>query len=251
VYGIVSSVKLLLTSSGVSNPTIRDALVALLGKPIEECRALVVPTAIHPFSVGPEMAGRLIRGEVRTPLTDLGWASVGVLELTALPSIDRDVWLPTVAAADALLFWGGDPLYLSYWLHESGLAELLPSLTRPVYVGVSAGAIAAATTFGETYTEPRGASGDALTSEDMVFATPEGDVDRTFVTAAGAGLVDFAVIPHFDNPDHPDASLLNAERWAAKLPVPTYAIDDQSAVMVNDGAVDVVSEGAWRLFTPA
>jgi dipeptidase E len=243
-------VKLLLTSSGISNASILSALVDLLGKPIAESTALVVPTAIHPFSVGPEMAARLVRGEVRTPLTDLGWKSVGLLELTALPSISGDVWIPTVQAADALLFWGGDPLYLSFWLQESGLGELLPSL-GPVYVGTSAGAMATARTFAETYTEPRSCSGTPLTSEDVVFDTPEGPVDRTLVTAAGAGLVDFALIPHFESPDHPDASLANAERWAAALPVPTYAIDDQTALRVTDGVVDVVSEGSWRLFGAA
>ena len=243
--------KLLLTSSGISNASILDALVELLGKPIVESTALVVPTAIHPFSSGPEMAARLIRGEVRTPLTDLGWGSLGVLELTALPSIKKDVWIPTVQAADALLFWGGDPLYLSFWMHESGLVDLLPSLTESVYVGISAGAMAAATTFGETYTDPPGGSGRPLTSEDLVFDTPDGDISRTFVTAAGAGLVDFSLIPHLDNADHPDASLTNAEKWAAKLPVPTYAIDEQTALKVTDGVVEVVSEGAWRLFAPA
>ena len=242
--------KLLLTSSGISNAGIQAALVELLGKPIAECTALVVPTAILPFSVGPEMAAKLIRGEVRTPLADLGWASLGLLELTALPSISKDVWIPTVQAADALLFWGGDPLYLSFWMQQSGLADLLPSLTGSVYVGTSAGAMAAAATFGETYTEPPGGSCKPLTSEDMVFATPDGDVSRTFVTAAGAGLVDFALIPHLDSPEHPDASLANAEKWAAKLPVPTYAIDDETALAVTDGVVDVVSEGAWRLFAP-
>jgi dipeptidase E len=110
--------------------------------------------------------------------------------------------------------------------------------------------MAAASTFGETYTEPRTGSGVALTTEDIVFATPDGEISRTFVTAAGAGLVDFAVIPHLDNPGHPDASMANAETWARKLPVPTYAIDDQTAVKVVDGVVDVVSEGAWRLFAP-
>jgi dipeptidase E len=240
-----------LTSSGISNASILDALVELLGKPIVESTALVVPTAIHPFSSGPEMAARLIRGEVRTPLTDLGWGSLGVLELTALPSIKKDVWIPTVQAADALLFWGGDPLYLSFWMHESGLVDLLPSLTESVYVGVSAGAMAAASTFGETYTDPPSGSGRPLTSEDMVFDTPDGDISRTFVTAAGAGLVDFSLIPHLDNADHPDASLTNAEKWAAKLPVPTYAIDEQTALKVTDGVVEVVSEGAWRLFAPA
>src|SRR4051812_5330656 len=119
--------KLLLTSSGVTNASIRDALVGLLSKPIEESSALVVPTGIYPFSVGPVMAARLIRGEVATPMTDLGWASLGMLELTALPSIDRDVWLPGVESADALLVWGGDPVYLSFWLRESGLADVLPS----------------------------------------------------------------------------------------------------------------------------
>ena len=244
-------VKLLLTSSGISNGSIQQALVELLGKPIAEATALVVPTAILPFSVGPEMAVKLIRGEVRTPLTDLGWKSLGLLELTALPSIDRDVWMPAVRSADALLFWGGDPLYLSHWMHESGLAELLPSLTETMYVGVSAGAIAAAATFGETYTEPLSHAGAPLSSEDMVFSTPDGGVSRTFVTAVGAGLVDFSIIPHLDNPDHPDASMPNAERWAAKIGAPTYAIDDQSAVRVIDGVTDVVSEGRWRLFAPA
>jgi dipeptidase E len=64
------------------------------------------------------------------------------------------------------------------------------------------------------------------------------------------GLVDFALIPHLDHKDHPDASLANAEKWAARLPVPTYAIDDQTAIQVVDGDVKVVSEGHWKLFTP-
>jgi dipeptidase E len=83
-----------------------------------------------------------------------------------------------------------------------------------------------------------------------VFATPEGEADRILVTAHGAGIVDFALIPHLDNKDHPDASLANAEKWAAKVPAPVYAIDDQTAIKVVDGNVEVVSEGHWKLFTP-
>ena len=243
--------ELLLTSSGISNPSILGALVELLGKPVAESRALVVPTGIYPFSSGPEMAARLVRGEVRTPLTDLGWASVGLLELTALPSIDRDVWLPVLQQADALLVWGGDPLYLSHWLRESGLGELLPSMDGLVYVGTSAGAMATATVFAETFTEPRRASGTPVSSEQVLFSSQDGDAERTLVTATGAGFVDFAVIPHLDHPDHPDASLANAERWASRVPAPTYAIDDQTALTVVGGAVNVVSEGTWRLFEPS
>jgi dipeptidase E len=243
-------VKLLLTSAGIKNTSIRDALVDLLGKPIAESSALFIPTAIYPFPGGPGMAWQAISGKANSPLCELGWKSLGLLELTALPSIDREVWVPMVQETDALLVWGGDVLYLSHWMRQSGLADLLPSLPREtVYVGVSAGSMATTSTFGETYHDaPRG-SGEALTSEDVVFATPEGEISRFLVTARGAGLVDFALIPHLDNKDHPDASLANAEKWAARLPVPTYAIDDETAIKVTGGTAEVISEGHWKLFT--
>jgi len=241
-------VKLLLTSGGISNTSIHNALEDLLGKPIGEASALIIPTAIYPFPGGAGMAWQAICGAAKSPLCGLGWKSLGVLELTALPSIADDAWVPTVQETDALLVWGGDPLYLSHWMRHSGLADLLPSLRKTVYVGVSAGSMAATATIGETYPEPPRGSVEALTSEDIVFATPQGDISRLLVTAQGVGLVDFAVIPHLDNTNHPDASLANAEQWAARLPVPTYAIDDQTAIKVVDGGVDVVSEGHWKLF---
>lgn len=241
--------KLLLTSSGISNTSIHNSLVDLLGKPVSESNALFVPTAIYPFPGGAGMAWRAICGNTRSPLVQLGWKSMGVLELTALPGIDKKVWVQAVEEADALLVWGGDPVYLSYWMRESGLADLLPSLHRElVYVGVSAGSMAVSSVFGETYRNPPGGIHSALTSEDIVFATPQGEINRIFVTAQGAGLVDFALIPHFDHEDFPDASAANAEKWAAKLPSSVYAIDDQSAIKVADGIVEVVSEGHWKLF---
>ena len=243
--------KLLLTSAGISNTSIHDALVDLLGKPITESNALFIPTAIYPFPGGAGMAWKAICGKASSPLCQLGWKSLGVLELTALPSIDKKAWIPSVEETDALLVWGGDPLYLSYWMRQSGLTDLLPSLRREaVYVGVSAGSMAASSTFGEAYRNRPNSSGNALTSEDIVFATPEGKISRTFVTTQGAGLVDFALIPHLDHEDHPDASLANAEKWAARLPVPVCAIDDETAIKVTDGIVEVVSEGHWKLFTP-
>ena len=240
-----------LTSSGVKNGSIRDALADLLGKPFAECNALFIPTAIYPFPGGPYFAWNAMRGKASSSLADLGWKSLGILELTALPSIEEEAWVPTVRDADALLVWGGDPLFLAGWMRRSGLTGLLPAL-RPeaVYVGVSAGSIVAAETFVETYREPPRGKDEPLKSEKVVFATPEGDVDRTLVTARGAGLVDFAVIPHLENPNHPDASLPNAQIWAARIPAPTYAIDDDTAVKVVDGTAEVVSEGQWKLFQP-
>ena len=238
----------LLTSSGIKNRSIRDALVGLLERPIAECNALFIPTAIYPFPGGPGMAWRAICGTASSPLCELGWKSLGVLELTALPSIDETAWVPTVREADALLVWGGDPLFLANWLRRSGLTDLLPTLSDAVYVGVSAGSMAASATFAETYVDPPRGADAPLKSERIVFATPDGDVDRILVTGRGAGLVDFAVIPHLQHPGHPDASLANAERWAARIPARTYAIDDETAISVVDGAAQVVSEGQWRLF---
>lgn len=218
--------KYLLTSAGIKNDSIRKALVDLLGKPIAECSALCIPTAIYPFSGGPAMAYRFISGTTASPMTELGWKSLGVLELTALPSIQKEVWTVTVQAADALLVFGGDVLYLCRWMRESGLADLLPSLRRTVYVGVSAGSMVTAPIFGETYDDP------------------------PFVIAKGLGLVDFALLPHVDHADHPESSMAKVERMAAEVPVPTYAIDDQTAIKVVDGPVEVVSEGHWKRFTP-
>jgi dipeptidase E len=245
-------VRALLTSSGITNGTIHDALVDLLGKPISESNALFIPTAIYPFPGGPGMAWRAISGNGPSPLGELGWKSLGLLELSVLPSIEEAAWVPSVRDADVLLVWGGDPLFLANWMRRSGLTDLLPTLrSEAVYVGVSAGSIAAASTFVETYREPPRGTDGPLKSEDIVFATRDGDLDRILVTGQGAGLVDFAVIPHMEHPDHPDASLANAERWAARIPSPTYAIDDASAIKVINGVAQVVSEGQWKLFQPA
>jgi dipeptidase E len=193
------------------------------------------------------MAYRALTGQGTSPLSGLGWKSLGILELTVLPNIEEEAWVPGVRDADALLFWGGDPLFLAEWMRRSGLTALLPSLrSEAVYVGVSAGSIAASATFVETYTEPP----RDMEGQSVSFSTPEGDVDRLLVTGQGAGLVDFAVIPHLENPHHPDASLPNAEKWAAHIPAPTYAIDDETAIKVVDGVAEVVSEGQWELFQP-
>ncbi|WP_427887340.1 Type 1 glutamine amidotransferase-like domain-containing protein [Kribbella sp. GL6] len=224
--------KFLLTSSGIRNQSISDALVELLGKPIAECDALIVPTAIYPFPGGGAQAWRAISGNAKGPLCDLGWKSLSVLELTALPTIREESWVPTVREADALLVWGGDVLYLTYWMRQSGLADLLPSLTS-VYVGVSAGSIAVT---------PYNCDAEF----DLEFVPPGSDMGEGAERALG--LVDFTLYPHLGHPDMADTTPENIGKWAAGIPVPTYAIDDDTAIKVVDGAVEVISEGEWKLF---
>jgi dipeptidase E len=219
-------VRFLLTSAGIKNASIENALIDILGKPIDECLALCIPTAIYAFPGGTDGAWRMINGRGRTPLVELGWKSIGVLELTTLPTIDQDVWLPSVQEADVLLVFGGDSLYLSHWMRESGFLTLLPSLGDKVWLGVSGGSMAVAPSVGEHFHE---------------WVAPDGE-DR------GLGLMDFSIFPHLDHPDIPENSMAEAERWAATLGHPGYAIDDQTAIRVIDGKVDVISEGEWKLF---
>jgi len=222
--------KLLLTAGGVTNPSIRDALVDLLGKPIAESSALCIPTAMygHPMAGPGVKVWQFISGRSENPMVDLGWKSVGVLELTALPSIDRDRWVPMIQEADVLLVAGGDALYLCHWMRQSGLTDLLPSLHETVWVGLSAGSMVMTPRIGEDFVQWRPPAGDDTT----------------------LGIVDFSICPHVAPDGMPGNSMAFAERWAAGLGVPAYAMDDQTAIKVVDGTVEVISEGNWKLLTP-
>lgn len=214
--------KMLLTSGGVTTPGLRAALDGLLGKPVEDATALCIPTAqwgqpqCGPVSVRGFVAGLPPWGG----MTALPWASLGVLELTALPSIGTERWQPWVRDADVLLVDGGEATYLAHWMRESGLADLLPALDV-VWVGVSAGSMVMTPRIGADFVGWPGARDDRA-----------------------LGLVDFSIFPHLDV--FPDNTMEAAQRWAAEIGGPGYVLDDRSAVRVVDGVVDVVSDGRWR-----
>lgn len=215
--------RLLLTSGGVTNPRIRSALVDMLEKPIEESTALFIPTAQygHPMCTPEVTYASVTRPE---SLTALGWKSVGLLELTALPSMTGERWIPWVEAADALLVDGGDATYLAHWIRRSGLEKLLPRLERTVWVGLSAGSMVMTPRIGEEF-------------ENWTSTEPGEGV---------LGIVDFSIFPHLDYPTFPENTLAHAERWAQRIGGPAYALDDQTAIRVVGDDVDVISEGHWR-----
>ncbi|MCO5216312.1 MAG: Type 1 glutamine amidotransferase-like domain-containing protein [Thermomicrobiales bacterium] len=215
--------KMLLTSGGITNASIRQALSDLLGKPIAECNALAIPTATyaHPMA-GPKIVYQFIAGTPNPSMVSLGWRSVGVLELTALPSLGEHLWRPWVEDADVLLVDGGDALFLAHWMRESGLAELLPSLNI-VWVGVSAGSMVMTPRIG---------------AEFVQWASPNGR-DETL------GLVDFCIFPHLEYPGWEGNTLAAAEKWAAEIGHPSYAIDEQTAIVVDGDRVEIISEGLW------
>lgn len=220
--------KLLLTSGGITNDTIRAELTRLLGKDIADSDALLIPTAqwgqpaCSPQSVWRTTSGR---SSGRAGFVDLGWRSVGILELTALPSIGPERWTPWVRDADVLLVDGGEAVYLAHWMRESGLADLLPTLDDTVWVGVSAGSMVLTPRIGDEFVDWR-----------------PGEGDRTL------GVVDFAIFPHVDYPGWTENTREKAREWAARMPHRAYAIDDATAISVVGGAATVVSEGHWEKF---
>jgi dipeptidase E len=111
-------------------------------------------------------------------------------------------------------------------MRQSGLADLLPSLHETVWVGLSGGSMVMTPRIGEHFVE----------------WTPPAGGDEAL------GFVDFSIFPHLDHEDMPGNSMAYAERWAAGIGVPGYAIDEETAIKVVDGAVEVVSEGHWKLF---
>ncbi|MBW9210105.1 Type 1 glutamine amidotransferase-like domain-containing protein [Mumia sp. zg.B21] len=216
--------KLLLTSAGVTNPSIRDVLVDLLGKPIADSHALCIPTAIYgnPAS-GPASVWRFITGQTPLPMCSLGWKSLGVLELPRCPAFGEEQWVPWVQEADVILVAGGDTTYLSHWMRQSGLVDVLPSLRDTVWVGLSAGSMVLTPRVGAEF-----------------VMWPSARDDRTL------GFLDFSIFPHLGI--EPDNTIACAERWAAEIAGPAYAIDDHPAIKMNDGTVEVVSEGHWKRF---
>ncbi len=219
--------KLLLTSGGVTNTSIRRALVDLLGKPTADATAICIPTAQwgHPMC-GPVSARGFVSGMPPWGgLTSMEWKSLGLLELSALPTIGAERWVPWVEEADVLLVDGGDATYLSHWMRESGLADLLPAMADTVWVGVSAGSMVMTPRIGADFVH-----------------WPSAPDDRAL------GVVDFSIFPHLDV--FPSNTMAEADRWARDIGGPAYLLDDQSAIKVTNGTVEVVSEGNWKLVLP-
>jgi dipeptidase E len=217
-------VKLLLTSGGITNTSIEDALADMLGKPVADSTALCIPTALWGYPRRePVPAQDFLSGRAWGGMTSLKWRSLGVLELAMLPTVGAEHWVPWVQEADVLLAAGGETTYLCHWMRESGLSDLLPSLADAVWVGVSAGSLVMTPRIGDAFVEWSAAKDDRA-----------------------LGVVDFSIFPHLDV--FPENSLAEAQRWAATIGGPCYALDDQTALRVVDGKVEVISEGHWKRF---
>ena len=232
--------KLLLTSRGITNNSIREALIDLIGKPIEQSAAAFVPTALHAMEHGGEYLVEALNEQ-----REIGWQRLSLLELTAIPTIEEGHWLSTLEKADVIFVEGGNTPYLSYWFRQSGFGERLPALlTESVYVGASAGSMVVTHSFHIDQARLRQSGVYADDQYDDIAPLHAGS-DFT------SRLVSFTLRPHFNAGDFDRVGRRDMEQAAAQLDVPLYAIDDQTAIKVVDDRIEVVSEGEWILFDAA
>lgn len=216
--------KLLLTSAGISNQSISDALLEMAGKPFAELNLAFIPTAANVESGSKDW---LIKDFVTCE--NLGFKQVDIVDVSALP---KEIWLPRLEEADILLFGGGNTFHLMHWMEKSGLKELLPKMLKTkIFIGISAGSMIT------------GKSLDLSTSERLYEEkVDDGAKDE------GLGYVDFLVRPHLNSPYFQNVNLDNLESFAKEFPETFYALDDNSAIKVMDGEIEVVSEGVWKKF---
>ncbi len=218
--------KLLLTSGGLTNQTIRGALEELVGKPLDEATLAFIPTAAN-----------VEKGDKEWLIKDLSDAkstffSVDIVDISAIP---KELWLPRLEAANVLLFGGGNTFHLMHWIEKSGLKELLPKLLETrVYVDISAGSIVVCPTL--------------LTSQSDRLLYYE-DEAKGYTNNNGLGFVNFNIRPHLNSPYFPNVQLPLLEKLAQDIKEPLYGIDDETAIMVFDDDVSVVSDGVWKKFT--
>lgn len=215
--------KVLLTSSGLSNGSIKRAMLELAGKPAEELHTVFMPTAANP-----EMGSKWWLVDHLQQFKDVNPRGFDVVDIEALSQEEQ--WRPRLEPADIVVFGGGDMWHLVQYLERSGLMDALPQLMKDkVYVGISAGAI---------ITGPQW-------PEDVYRELYQQSPPQTLQ------FVEFYVRPHYQSEHFNFSPLKVLEASAPKLGAPLYVLDDDSAVLVEGERTEVVSEGEWRKLSPA
>ena len=213
--------KLLLTSGGITNTSIANALFNLVGKKPENTKVVFIPTASN-IEVGDK--NWFINDLVN--LQKLNFEEIDIADISA---VKEKMWRPKFEKADILFFEGGNTYHLMEWINKSGLINILPELLKTkVYVGVSAGSI--------------------VTNKDLALKISqivyEEDLDKTKNMPA-LNFVNFYFLPHLNSPDFKKLRKDFIKDTVQGITEKIYVLDDNSALKVVDGEVEVVSEGQW------
>ena len=213
--------KLLLTSSGLTNKSITNALFSLVGKKPEETTVVFVPTASNVEEGNKDW--------LINDLLNLKNQNFKSIEITDISAVDESIWKPSFKRADVLFFEGGNTYYLMEWLNKTGLTKILPELLKDkVYVGVSAGSM--------------------VTNPDLALKLSQSVYEEDMTKSEdmeGLNFVDFYFLPHLNSEGFGKVRKENIKKAAVDISKPIYALDDESALKIIDDKIEVISEGDW------
>lgn len=213
--------KLLLTSAGISNDSIKKSFFDLVGKRPEDISLAFIPTASN--AEQGDKKDWFIKDLI--VLKNLNLKSISIVDISA---IERKIWEPQLREADVLYFEGGNTFHLMEWVDKSGLKDLLPELLKTkIYVGVSAGSM--------------------ILSPDLLLNTLQKlykeDLEIT-ENIKGVNFVNFYILPHLKN-KHPVRNKENIIEATKDIKSKIYVLDDNSAIEVVDGNIKIISEGEF------
>ena len=189
--------RLLLTSTGFTNPKLGDRFLALLEKDPLNTKVLFIPTASRS---GDEM--KYVK-ESENELVQLGiqkeniaWLDVG--NVAAVGDID---------SFDVIYVCGGNTFFLMQKLRDTELDKKIIELVNrgKVYVGVSAGSV--------------------IAGPDVSIANPFDENDIGLKDMSGLNLTNKVVTPHYNDKEE---SIIG--EFKKKLPYPVVPITDSQAV---------------------
>ena len=216
--------KLLLTSSGITNTSIAEVIVELVGKLAKEISVLFIPTAANTFT---DDKGWLIDNLVE--FQKQGYKQIDILDIAGL---SKEEWLPHFEIADLVCFGGGDEQYLAKVMSESGVAAMLPELLKKkVYMGISAGSMV---------------MGQFLPYDLIKVVYPEESFEGLSPSLA---YVDCLFIPHLNSDFFAHVRREVLEPLKSQFTHPLYACDDNSALKVVDGHIEKVGTGEILVIT--
>jgi len=213
--------KLLLTSAGITNKSIAKALFDLIGKKPEETTVVFIPTASNIEQGDKDW---LINDLIN--LKNLNFKSIEIADISA---VDEKIWKPSFERADVLFFEGGNTYHLMNWINKSGLTKILPEILKDkVYVGVSAGSM--------------------VTNKDLSLKISQivygEDFDKDY-DITGLGYVNFTFLPHLNSEFFENIREDFIRKTVVGMTEKIYILDDESALKIVDGEIEVVGEGKW------
>lgn len=214
--------KLVLTSSDITNKKIYNEVLKLVGKPANKISVAVLTEA---SAVEQSDKRWLIDGCSKLSKTFGG--KIDIVNLLALDIFEVE---KRISECDIIYCFGGSTEWLKIVFDKTGFSKLLPKLLKnKVWIGSSAGSMI----LGRMPTTE---------TQDYIYS-----VDNYYGVNDYLAFVEFSIIPHMFSDYVKDDSFEKCVTESKKQSCPVYVLSDNSAVVVNNNKTYLVGEQCYKL----